>query len=265
MLEKPKHLGRAYAEQFQDVSVAEAYHLRPPHSPEVFEILSGLADPDCHSALDIGCGTGPIARGLAKRMQRVDAIDFSPRMIEIGKSLPGGDCPNINWICSSVEEAPLSPPYGLATAGDSLHWMDWRVVMPRLREALLPERYLAIIEQKPALRAWPIELGELISRYSTNKDYQPFDLVSGLVERGLFEKCGEIRTQPVEFHQLIADYVEAFHSQNGFSRDRMNAEAAAGFDREAAAALGRVFPEGSVRMLVSARISWGFPLSTPAK
>ena len=158
MLEKPRHLERDYAEQFQDTSVVEAYPLRPPHSPEVFEILNDLADPDCRVALDIGCGTGPIARPMAERLQRVDAIDFSLAMIAKGKSLPGGDRENINWICASVEEAPLSPPYGLATAGDSLHWMDWPIVMARLSQALRPERYLAIIEKKPALCAWPNEL-----------------------------------------------------------------------------------------------------------
>lgn len=262
MLEKPRHLEHDYAEQFQDESVVRAYPLRPPHSPEVFEVLEGLVDPGRRAALDIGCGTGAIARGLAERVALVDAVDFSEAMIAKGRRLPGGERANIRWICAPVEEAPLSGPYGLATAGDSLHWMDWRVVMARLQDALSPGGYLAIIEQKPALCAWPAELGALISRYSTNLDYEPFDIVAGLVERRLFKKQGEARTRHAGFHQPIKDYVEGFHSQNGFSRDRMAAKEAAEFDIEAALALGRVFPDGVVKMLVSARITWGRPLST---
>lgn len=241
--------------------MVDAYHLRPPHSPEVFQILTDLTNPDCRIALDIGCGTGPIARPLAGHMQRVDAVDFSACMIAKGREMPGGDCRNLAWICGSVEEAPLSPPYGLATAGDSLHWMDWKVVFPRLRTVLLPDRYLAIIEQKPALHVWPDELGPLIGRYSTNQEYQAFDLVSGLLERGLFEKRGEILTKPIEFDQPVADYVEAFHSRNGFSRDRMDPSSAAEFDQAASSALHRVFPGGVVKMLVSSRITWGLPLA----
>lgn len=42
---------------------------------------------------------------------------------------------------------PLGPPYGLVTAGSSLHWMDWEVVLPRIGRLLSPEGCLAIVNE----------------------------------------------------------------------------------------------------------------------
>ncbi|MFN6514421.1 MAG: class I SAM-dependent methyltransferase [Nostoc sp. CreGUA01] len=39
----------------------------------------------CETVLDIGCGTGEFSRHLAKRADRVVAIDLSPNMIEVAK------------------------------------------------------------------------------------------------------------------------------------------------------------------------------------
>jgi ubiquinone/menaquinone biosynthesis C-methylase UbiE len=46
--------------------------------------------------LDVGCGTGNIARYLINFVDYIDAIGFSESMITMGKSLPQGNHPNIN-------------------------------------------------------------------------------------------------------------------------------------------------------------------------
>src|SRR5439155_17899141 len=103
----------------------EAYRSRPPYPDELFEILAGLISDEPRVVLDAGCGTGEIARPLLGRVDRVDAVDFSPAMIERGRRSPGGDHPNLRWIVGRAEDVPLAPPYALITAGASLHWMDW--------------------------------------------------------------------------------------------------------------------------------------------
>ena len=40
----------------------------------------------CEAALDVGCGTGSFSRLLAKRSDRVVALDLSPRMVEVAKA-----------------------------------------------------------------------------------------------------------------------------------------------------------------------------------
>ncbi len=80
--------------------------------------------------LDIGCGTGDIARLLARLVERVDAVDFSAGMIQVGQGLPGGSASNLWWIIGKVEDVQLDPPFALVAAGESLHWMDWEIVLP---------------------------------------------------------------------------------------------------------------------------------------
>jgi predicted TPR repeat methyltransferase len=95
MIQKPKHLATEYAEQFKDLSMVEAYRYRPPYPAEVFDILAGLVHGDTRRVLDVGCGTGYIARNFVERVERLDAVDFSLHMIEKGKSLPNGDNPRL--------------------------------------------------------------------------------------------------------------------------------------------------------------------------
>jgi len=91
----------------------------------------------------VGCGRGELARPLAQRVERVDAVDVSHAMIEQGKKLPSGNHPHLRWVQGRIEEVPLQPPYALVTAGASLHWMDWKMVMPRFAELLLEGAFLA--------------------------------------------------------------------------------------------------------------------------
>lgn len=85
---KPRHLQADYAAQFQDTSIVAAYHHRPPYPDEVFDILVGLLPATGRAVLDAGCGTGDIARPLAPRVERLDAVDWSRPMIERGRMDP---------------------------------------------------------------------------------------------------------------------------------------------------------------------------------
>ncbi len=263
MIPKPKHLGPEYAAQFKDRSVVQAYHLRPPYPAETFEILASLITDEPRTVLDVGCGTGEVARRLLDIVERVDAVDFSYEMIERGKRLPGGDCPNLNWIYGPVEEVPLSPPYALITAGSSLHWMEWDVVFPRFREVLTPRGFVAILSTGAgAPTPWSGELGKIIRRYSTNQGFPQsgfsiFSLVEELEVRRLFRKVGEKRTAPVTFAQAVDDFVESFHSMNGFSRERMSREMASAFDAEVKNLISKFSREGKVEQQVVGEIIWG--------
>jgi SAM-dependent methyltransferase len=259
MRPKPKGLSPEYATQFQDAAVVEAYQARPPYPDGVFEALVGLIGDRPRVALDLGCGTGDLARRLAPLVERVDAVDLSEGMIALGKTLAGGDAPNLRWIVGGAEDAPLSPPYGLVVAGESLHWMAWDVVLPRLREALAPGGMLAIVGRGEDGSPWWSDLIALINRFSTNRDFQPYDVVEEVTERGLFAERGR-RALPAEpFEQSVAAYVESIHSRNGFSRDRMTPEDAAAFDAAVRELVGPHAQEGVLRIGVAAEVVWGEP------
>lgn len=259
MLPRPDHLAPEYGEQFQDRSMVEAYQYRPPYPDETFEILTSLIAEQPRHILDIGTGRGDIARRLVNNVDSVDAVDFSQHMIEHGKRMPNGDNPHLHWLYGRVEDVTLNPLYALVTAGESLHWMDWDIVLPSLYEVLVSNGYLAIIEQNTQPTAWYADLAEIIPQFSTNKKYQPYELVNELEIRSLFQRVGEKQTQPIPFVQSIDDYIESFHSRNGFSRERMKPEIATAFDSEAKQILLKKYPDGILSLSVITSVKWGIP------
>lgn len=261
MIPKPVHLQEKYGRQFQDSSVAQAYPNRPPYPEEVFDILLNLITDEPRKVLDVGAGTGDLARFLASRVEQIDAIDFSEAMLEKGESLPGGNASNLHWILGSVETAPLNPPYALITAGESLHWMEWQTVLPRFASMLTANGYLAIVGRSEKTTPWSSDLLKLIQQYTTNKDYQPYNLIEELVKRQLFQVVGKQETSPIDFTQTVEQYIESMHSRNGFSRDRMDVQAAAEFDLRFAELLKPYCPDGLVHLQIIGTVVWGKPFA----
>jgi trans-aconitate methyltransferase len=247
---------RAYAAAFQDKSVVEAYRYRPTYPAATFDVLTQLISTQPAAVLDVGCGSGDIARQLAPRVERVDAVDVSQPMLELGKQLPNGDHPHLHWLHGRIEDVRLQPPYALISAGESIHWMNWDIVMPLLSEVLVEGAYLAIIERKIEPVIWYL-LGDVVSRYRTDT-YAP--QVNSHQEQSLFQKIGESITEPFTFAQSLDDVIASYHSRAGFSRERMGAVQAEAFDREAKVALLKSYPDGVVPFQVRAHIVWGFPL-----
>jgi len=256
---RPPYLGPEFSTRFRDRSVVDAYHLRPPYPEEVFDILVDLITDEPRTVLDVGCGSGDIARRLVHRVERVDAVDFSQPMIEKGKHLPNGDHPNLNWIYGPVEEVSLFPPYALVTAGQSLHWMEWDLVLPRFRAVLIPGGYLAIVNAVVMPTPWDEDETRVIRRFSTNPNYQPMDLIEELEGRGLFQQCGEKETAPIEFVQSLEDYIESFHARSSLSRGHMTKEAADAFDDELKNVVSRYCVEGKVELQIVGTVVWGRP------
>ncbi len=258
MFQKPEYFASMHAEVFQHHSIVEAYQHRPPYSSEVFATLVELMQGTSRRILDVGSGTGNIARNLIEHVDSIDAVDFSQQMIEQGKHLPNGNHPHLHWIYGRVEEVALHPPYALVTARESLHWMDWSIVLPRFHKLLVPGGYLAVVEQEATPDPWSL-LSEIIPHYTTNKGYYPYDMIEALGQQKLLRKVGEKKTAPVSFTQPIDDYIESYHSRSGFSRERMGIEQAQAFDREAKKILLNTYQDGMVELQVVGNIVWGIP------
>ncbi len=68
-----------------------------------------IADPSGMRILDLGCGAGRFAREFAKRGAKVDAIDFSPKSIEIARNLTTD--PNVSYAVGSVYDLDADAKY----------------------------------------------------------------------------------------------------------------------------------------------------------
>ena len=221
-------------EVFTDPDVARAYRYRPEYPPDAFRILSDLIVGP-RTMLDVGAGTGAIAREMVPFVDRVDAVDISAAMIDEGRRLPGGSDPRLRWTLGSAEEAPFDPPYGLITAGAAVHWFDEARAMPRFASALAPGARLALteVEEIPVGDgSWADELTAIVKRYSEVKDYRDFvDVLKSLQGEGWFVKEGETRSQPIRVTRTVAECIEWQHSKATLSRIRLG-DRTATFDEE---------------------------------
>jgi trans-aconitate methyltransferase len=200
---KPAHLTPAYGAQFEDRSMAAAYHARPPYPAEVFDVLEALQPAGARRAvLDLGCGTGDVTLGLVGRATLIDAVDPSAAMLAIGRGRGGADHPSLRWVCAAAEACELRGPYSLVVAGESLHWMEWDIVLPRIAGVLAPGAVLAVVVRQDAdALPWAAGLAELIPRHTTNREFRRYDVIDEVASRGLFREVGRRSTAPVEFAQ----------------------------------------------------------------
>ena len=254
MKPKPVCLGPEYAAQFRDRSVAQAYGARPAYATEVYPLLGSLRS-GSGPVLELGAGTGDLTIGLAREVGRVDAVEPSAEMLEVARSRATDS--RIVWLHSTAEDFRPGSRYSLAVAAESLHWMDWGVVLQMVWGTLVEGAYLAIVVRA---RAWPTgvqeELDALVPRYSTNQDYQAYDLVHELAQRRLFSEVDRSR-----FEDSVVlgydDVIDWHHSQNGLSRDRMSVHAARRIDREVRTILERHCPDRTVPVKVTTLAIWG--------
>jgi SAM-dependent methyltransferase len=248
-------LGRVFA----DDEVAELYRYRAPYPRGVFAILERLAVSP-RVVLDAGAGTGALARHFPPSFVRIDAVDPSGAMIACGRALPGGDDPRIRWILGRAEDAPLSPPYGLITAGASLHWMQAEVVLPRFRDALAPGAHLAILNtEKTESGDWHPQLLDVIRRYSPLKNYlEPHERVAQDAKQGLFKLVGEERTPPETQDQSVDDYIRLLGSTSTFSHVTLGSRAGA-FEAECREVFAR-HKMTRVRSQIVGYVAWVTPI-----
>ena len=250
---------RELGQVFQDAEVVRNYRYRQPYPTEVFQILEGvLVAP--RTVLDVGSGTGALTIGLARFAERVDAIDPSQAMLREARGMPGGDSERIRWILGTAERAPLDPPYGLVTAGASIHWMDPEVVMPRFRESLAPGGLLAVVNSESIYtqQEWRDEFIALIQAFSPIDHHLEFvDLVRSLETSGHFVRDDSRATAPVPYEQSLDDYIAMLGSTSSLSRTALGSRAD-DFERGARATLAR-HNITSIRAELVGEVVWGRP------
>jgi SAM-dependent methyltransferase len=242
-----------------DECVVDACEHRTPYPGEALERLLGLIRDQPRIVLDLGCGLGEIARRIAPHVDRVHAVDASPRMIDRARSLPGADARSIHWLAVPAESFSFAARYALVVAADSFLWLDWAPVMRRIAWGLSPSGTLALLDRHHGQTPWYPDLVRLIERFSVHRDYRRCDVLGELTERRLLSVAGVHTTAPVFYRQRLGSYVESWHSRPGLSRERMEQEQAREFDCHMTELLAPHSRHGYLEFPVTVRIAWGQP------
>jgi SAM-dependent methyltransferase len=252
------YASRHLAQTFTYPGVAAAYRYRPPYPAEVFDRLVGLISGQPRTVLDLGAGEGALARPLASRVDRVDAVDPSTAMIEAGRLRPGGTAPNLRWILGSAEDAELHGPYCLVTAGASLHWMRPGQTVSRLAGVMTANAFLAVVDHGHYDQPWQAPLDEVIRRHSRNPLFdKTYSAPDELASAGLFEIAGQAKTAPVSFRQPVEHYVEYLHSTSSLARELMSEQEADDFGRAVEQVVRPYASDGQLTPTVVAKLTWG--------
>lgn len=95
--------------------------------------------------LDIGTGTGTLARGFARQQAIVTGLDISQELIETAKRLDAMENLHIDYIVSSCEEMDFAAEsFDCVTAGQCWHWFNRSAVAQKIKHILKPNGFLVI-------------------------------------------------------------------------------------------------------------------------
>ena len=243
---------------FDDADVARSYAYRPDYPDEMYTFLAGLV-PEHNRALDLGCGTGKIAHGLARFFQQIDAVDPSLPMLHVADD---GRHPNINWINAPAETAQLIPPYDLVTAGASMHWMDHAAVFARLAEILTDGSMIAVIEGDDVddaewsaerlafLKRWVEKLGGTFDDRKHRASMASYEQWLTILGRQSFTRTV---SQPIDY------FIECQHSRATWSRANLG-PLVNEFDADLRQTLEPFATNDSITYTTSTRVVWGVPV-----
>jgi SAM-dependent methyltransferase len=96
----------------------------------------------CQRALDVGCGTGLVTRGLASRSESVIGIDVDPEVLSLARSFPELES-SIQYLEGDVMTYPFLPAtFDFITAVAALHHLPLRPALARFRDLLTTRRRL---------------------------------------------------------------------------------------------------------------------------
>ena len=251
---------------FDDLDVARAYANRAPYPPELIARLAELA-PRHVTALDLGCGPGKLARPLADMFERVDAVDPAAPMIAAGRDVDAGVHRNIDWVVATAEDASLSGPYDLVTAGASIHWMDHQILFPRLCAQMAPDGVLVIVggdeaAEPPWAQEWPALMSAWIGRMGGTYDRQTFSAEMTAHEAWMDIAGRETIVSTVA--QTVDAFIDGEHSRGTWSRRKMGADRAAAFDADLRALLTPHARAGTLTYRVETRLTYGRPRLAPS-
>jgi SAM-dependent methyltransferase len=110
------------------------------------EFVLGQIPRDCENALEIGCGTGALARALAARCKRVVALDSSAEMIRVARSRSSRfDNLEFQLADAMTCDFPRSH-FDFICSIATFHHLQQRELLMKIKDALRPGGVLVVVD-----------------------------------------------------------------------------------------------------------------------
>ncbi|MBX9458825.1 MAG: class I SAM-dependent methyltransferase [Rhizobium sp.] len=143
-------------------------HYELPELAELYDVDGGwsedrefylrLAGTEPIDVLELGCGTGLIARAMARAGHRVTGIDPAQAMLDVGRRASDGD--RVTWVPASAQDFQLDKRFDLIfMTGHAFQVLlddeDITAALANIRRHLAPDGTFAFETRNPAL-PWEI-------------------------------------------------------------------------------------------------------------
>ncbi|RII14689.1 Ubiquinone biosynthesis O-methyltransferase [Streptomyces sp. YIM 130001] len=128
------------------IGVLNAFHAARPwdHNAHFHRWILRTLPRRFDRALDVGCGTGDLARALAARAGAVDALDADADTVARARALTPSSSP-VTYTVGSAPEGLPPGPYDVITCVAVLHHLPFTESLQRFRAELAPGGTLVVV------------------------------------------------------------------------------------------------------------------------